>query len=386
MNAVSSSNRARSAHASVVKLTVAAPVAMQALSIAIVQRFLPSRSEGGVGHFTDQLAERLVQRGHDVTIFSADPAPAGAGYRVVQPDPDERMLRGRLGSVFGFGVWVARQDFSQFDIIHAMGDNHLLRTRVPVVRTLHGSALGEALHARRLATKAMFSSIYPLELAGIARATRTATDSDASMRHFPFVHARTIPNGVADVFFESTAAKSPEPSVLFVGHRLHDRKRGSLLLREFQAVVQPALPSAELWLVCEDDVEAPGVRCFSHLDIERLADLYRKAWVFCLPSSYEGFGRPYAEAMASGTPVLATPNPGAEELLRGGAYGAIVQPASLGAELLALLASRSRRQALAEAGRTRAADFRWEGVAADYEDLYAEAIAAKKPRGRGRQR
>jgi len=101
-------------------------------------------------------------------------------------------------------------------VIHAMGDNHLLRTRTPVVRTLHGSALGEALHARRLVTKALFTSIYPLELIGIARATRTATDSAASMRHFPLVHAATIPNGVADEFFASSDAKSAAPSITAV--------------------------------------------------------------------------------------------------------------------------------------------------------------------------
>jgi glycosyltransferase involved in cell wall biosynthesis len=345
------------------------------LKIAVLQRFLPTSSQGGVGHFTDQLATQLARRGHDLTVFSVDPAPPGATYRVVRPDAGEPVVRGRLGSIFGFGVWLARQDFSQFDVVHAMGDNHLLRTRPPVVRTLHGSALGEALHARRLATKLLFTSIYPLELAGIARATRTATDSAASMRHFPFVRARTIPNGIADAFFLSAGTKSSQPSVLFVGHRLHDRKRASLLLHAFQRVVQPSLPGAELWLVFDDRVDAPGVRCFRDLEVEQLAALYRQAWVFCLPSSYEGFGRPYAEAMASGTPVVATPNPGAEEVLRGGACGDIVPPASLGEELLALLGDSGRRDALARAGRIRARDFRWDGVARQYEELYTEAIA-----------
>ena len=350
--------------------------------IAVLQRFLPSRSPGGVGHFTHQLAGQLVARGHDVTVFSLDPAPQGAPYRVVQPDAGERVTRGRLGAIFGFGVWIARQDFSGFDVVHAMGDNHLLRSRTPVVRTLHGSALGEALHARRLATKALFSSIYPLELAGIARATRTATDSTASMRHFPFVRARTIPNGVPDEFFVPGEPKSRMPSVLFVGHRLDDRKRGALLLNEFQRVVRPALPDAELWLVCDDSVDAPGVRCFRDLELARLASLYGQAWIFCLPSSYEGFGRPYAEAMASGTPVVATPNLGAQEVLGGGSFGDIVSPTSLGPRLLSLLEDGERRDALARAGRGRAQDFRWDRVAGQYEELYTEAITMRSRAGR----
>ncbi len=351
--------------------------AVRPLRIAMLQRFLPSRSQGGVGHFTDQLAARLASRGHDVTLFSADPAPADARYRVVQPAAEERVTRGKLGNVFGFGLWLAGRDYSEFDVIHAMGDNHLLRTDTPVVRTLHGSALGEAIHARKLVTKALFAGIYPLELAGIARATRTATDSAASMRHFPFVHARTIPNGVADAFFSERRVKSPVPSILFVGHGLHDRKRGYLLLREFQRLVQPALPRAQLWLVCDDVVSAPGVHTFHDLALERLAALYRQAWVFCLPSSYEGFGRPYVEAMASGTAVVATPNPGAREILADGAYGDLVDPSRLGQRILALLQDDDARDDLARRGRSHAERFRWGGVVRQYEALYEEAIAAK---------
>ncbi|MBI5287633.1 MAG: glycosyltransferase family 4 protein [Chloroflexi bacterium] len=352
----------------------------------MLQRFLPSRSQGGVGHFTDQLADELSHRGHAVTMYALDPAPSGALYQVVQPGEHERVVSGRLGNIFGFGVWLARQDFSRFDVIHAMGDNHLLRTRTPVVRTLHGSALGEALHARRLVTKALFASIYPLELLGIARATRTASDSAASMRHFPLVHARTIFNGVADAFFEEGEAKSPDPSILFVGHRLHDRKRAYLLVDHFERIVRPAIPRAQLWLVFDNSVAAPGVRTFRDLPLAELAALYRRAWAFCLPSSYEGFGRPYAEAMASGTAVVATPNPGAEEILAGGDYGRIVSPDALGYSLVDLLRDTAARESLARLGRERACDFRWDGVARQYEELYAEAIAEKGTRSSTRRR
>jgi len=67
------------------------------MRIAVLQSFLPSRSQGGVGHFTDQLANQLVARGHQVTVHSLDPAPVGAAYEVVQPGPDVRLVRGRLG-------------------------------------------------------------------------------------------------------------------------------------------------------------------------------------------------------------------------------------------------------------------------------------------------
>lgn len=49
-----------------------------------------------------------------------------------------------------------------------------------------------------------------------------------------------------------------------------------------------------------------GVRVLGKVSLERLTEFYRRAWLFCLPSSYEGFGVPYIEAMASGTAVVAT--------------------------------------------------------------------------------
>jgi glycosyltransferase involved in cell wall biosynthesis len=155
-----------------------------------------------------------------------------------------------------------------------------------------------------------------------------------------------------------------------------------LLLDAFQRIVRPAVPGAQLWLVCEDTVLAPGVACYASLPLESLADLYRRAWVFCLPSSYEGFGRPYAEAMASGTPVVATPNAGAREVLDSGHYGVITPPARLGETLLAVLRDDAWRQRLATAGLARAATFDWARVVAQYERLYMQAMARK---GRGTQ-
>jgi glycosyltransferase involved in cell wall biosynthesis len=348
---------------------------MGPLKIALIQSSLPSRSQGGVGHFTDQLANRLVERGHVVTVFSLDEAPDGSNYAVVRPVSDTWYLRGRLGRVYGFGVWLALQDFAGFDVVHAMGDNHFLRTgRTPVVRTLSGSALAEAMHARRLVTRAFFLSIYPLEILGTARATRTVGISAGSLKHFPFIRPFTIPEGIPDTFYRRDVKKSEAPSILFVGHRLRDRKRAFLLIEVFQRVIRPVMPMAELWLVSDDPVDNPGVRHFSKLPIDALAHLYEQAWVFCLPSSYEGFGRPYAEAMASGTPVVATPNPGALEVLANGQFGVISSAGNLGEALLGLLGDPRRREALATAGRMRAEDFRWGKVAAQYELVYADAL------------
>jgi glycosyltransferase involved in cell wall biosynthesis len=99
-----------------------------------------------------------------------------------------------------------------------------------------------------------------------------------------------------------------------------------------------------------------------------------------LPSAYEGFGRPYVEALASGTPVVATPNPGAIEVLAHGRYGEICDPVDLGATLVRLLGDNDRRRELAREGLARARDFDWNRVTRDYVEVYLNVITASARR------
>ena len=102
------------------------------------------------------------------------------------------------------------------------------------------------------------------------------------------------------------------------------------------------------------------------------------AWVFCLPSSYEGFGVPYIEALAAGCPVVATPNPGAKEVLDHGRFGRIAPPERLGEVLLELLLDPALRNELSVRGRWRAQRYDWGLVAPDYEAVYSSLLTNRR--------
>jgi glycosyltransferase involved in cell wall biosynthesis len=173
--------------------------------------------------------------------------------------------------------------------------------------------------------------------------------------------------------------KAPQPTVLFVGE-MNTRKRGRFLLEVFQNYLLPRLPNAKLWLVCPERIEAKGVEWFGFAREDLLIRLYQQAWVFCLPSSYEGFGRPYLEALAAGTPVVATANPGAREILGNGKYGSLVNGRELGNALYELLTHEGLRRKYSERGLERAKEFSWSRVAEQYERLYEEAICGRSDR------
>jgi len=349
--------------------------------IAIVQRFLPPVSRGGVGHFAHGLATVLSSRGHAVTMFSEDPGPPGAPYevrRVTRANATPRTRRNPLG----FALRVGRLDFSAFDLIHAQGDDQFIprRSAPPVVRTLHGSSWAEAIHngVYRLSPRRflLHFTFYALELVSDLRADTVVAVSRHTGRHFLRLD-EVVPNGVdLGRFAPDDAPKAPQPTILFVGE-LRSRKRGDLLVDVVRRFVRPQVPDVRLWVVSPDRVDGEGIEWWGAVDDERLAGLYRSAWVMCLPSSYEGFGRPYIEAMAAGTAVIATPNPGAQEALDDGRAGLIVKKHDLGPALCRLLTNADARRTLAARGLERSREFAWDRVAVRYELIY-EAVLERR--------
>ncbi len=282
---------------------------------------------------------------------------------------------------FRFAWELGRLDWSSFDVVHAHGDDYFLWMKTPVhVRTMHGSCLAEALHITGAKNKLRMLGLGLSEVVAAAAAHRTVGVSENTLRSYPWIH-QMIPNGVNLEKYCPTEQKESVPTILFVG-TYKNRKRGELLMKVFEDCVRPALPDAKLWMVCSDAPSAPGVTVFGRVTEDKLVELYRKAWVFSLPSSYEGFGVPYIEAMASGTAVVATPNPGAKEVLGEGSFGHLVEPGELGHALVDLLKDPIKRAHFEKQGLQRAQDFSWTRIAQQYEELYQELGAASPERRR----
>jgi phosphatidylinositol alpha-mannosyltransferase len=348
------------------------------LKVAMVHRDLPCVPDrGGVSYHVHYLANHLVERQHEVTIFSTDPKPRDAKYQVHQIQIAPSLRRSKLFQLQIWPVLVARQDYSAFDIIHAHGDSQFLRSNsTPVVRTFYGSALAEALSAGKLRRKISQLSMYPLEwLSGKTAAMPTAI-SHTTAEHFPFIDT-IVPCGVDLKQFKPTKDKSPNPSILFVG-MLESRKRGNLLVDVFKKQVKPVIRNAELWLVCPEHIQQDGVMCYGKVSLHELAELYRKAWIFCLPSSYEGFGIPYIEALAAGTPVIATSNKGANEVLAEGTYGIICGEPELGQTLIDTIHNNDLRRELANEGLRYVSRFSWDKIVPRYECIYNSLLSKKQ--------
>lgn len=342
--------------------TTAAP-----LRVAMISYYLPSGSKIGVGYQVHALANALVDRGHSVTVFSSCGPSPGARYKT------ETLSLSGSNRTFKFALRLRHVDWTRFDVLHAHGDDYWLwRRRVPAhVRTLHGSCLSEALWVKGSRERLRMLLLGLSEVLASVVADETVAVSANTRRWLPWVRS-VVPNGV-DLARFRPGERSLTPSLLFVGTYLH-RKRGKLLTEVFQREVLPVVPDAELWMVCEDAPALPGVKVLGRVSDEELAELYRRAWAFCLPSTYEGFGIPYIEAMGSGCPVVATRNSGAVEVTCNGRLGVIAGDDRLGEAIVNLLTSASERQRLAQEGLNNVSRYDLRTVAAAYEAIYGRLL------------
>ena len=153
--------------------------------------------------------------------------------------------------------------------------------------------------------------------------------------------------------------------VLFLGV-LSQRKGISYLIDGFQRV---AIPNSELLLVGTPwRGHSPwagihGIRHLPWIDQRETPTLFGTADVLVLPSLVEGLARVLLEAMAAGVPVIATPNTGAEDIVRDGVDGYIVpirDDDAIADRLLRLHADPALRHEMASAARERARGFSWE--------------------------
>lgn len=342
---------------------------------------LTGAKRGGIERAAHDFAQGFACRGHRVTVWSYDPAPAGAAYEVRQP-PCGRFVTSWLGRRLAMGylgnLLVLAVPWQGCDVIVAMGDSLLLPLlRKPLVRVMHGSALGEALSAktpwRFLGQMGVFAGEL---LTGLTQRGCVAV-SQNTLRYNPFIK-RVIPNGVdLQRFKPNYEIKSTVPAIICVGS-LEGRKRGRMLIEWFSQLVKPRHPQAVLWFVGERGVPCDGVEYYLGISDEQLVSLYQRAWVYASPSSYEGFGLPYVEAMACATAVLASPNPGSREVLADGDYGILADDADFAIRLIELLDNRRRREELAAEGLTRAAYYSMDRMLDQYEALIVELIDERR--------
>lgn len=302
-------------------------------------------------------------------------------------------------------AYLARRD--RLDLLHGLAYALPLASRVPGVVTVYDLSFIELPSAAR-----RFNRIY---LGAITRwAARRATHicaisesgRQALIRRlgvpgervsviYPGIDRRFSPPPAAAVADFRRRKGLPERFLLYLG-TLEPRKNLPALVRAYGRLaagtaqggaVPPLLiagPKGWRYEEIFSEVERLGlggrVRFPGYVPAAEHALWYAAAELFVYPSSYEGFGLPVAEAMACGTPALASDATSLPEVV--GPGGVLVPPGDEGglAEALGrLLADPALRAELAEAGLRHVRQFSWERAAARQAAVYRRALGLEAP-------
>jgi len=192
--------------------------------------------------------------------------------------------------------------------------------------------------------------------------------SRRELRELLGVDAVVVPGGIDERFSPEAKLPTDRPYVLTVASRTARKNLGALeeTARRLRARGMELVAAGGERPQFRDDGGASALRSLGHVADEQLPALYAGAECFVLPSLYEGFGLPCLEAMACGTPVVAS-NAGALPETCGDA-ALLVDPRDPSA--IADAVDRAIGDArLRTAGLARAAQFSWDRTAREIDAL-----------------
>ena len=247
-----------------------------------------------------------------------------------------------------------------------------LRCHSPAVVTIHDLSFERAPSLMPLRDRLVFKTVVPRAARKAAHvlAVSERTKADVvDLYGVPPQRVTVTPHGVDPMF--SPGEGGGHTYALFVG-AVQERKNPLAALEAARAAGLPLVvagPSRDTGLSRELVRQGADVR--GYVTKAELAGLYRGAACLVMPSRYEGFGLPALEAMASGTPVVAAPDPALREVA--GDAAVFVEPERLADGIREALANRQR---LVAAGFVRARLFSWGETARRTVAVYLEVLAA----------
>lgn len=344
----------------------------------------------GVGRYTSDLAAALAHLpGIQLERLGAHAGGAGP----------VRRRAGRLGTAVAYyPVLLGREaGRRRVDLLHLPAPVTPVRAPVPLVVTVHDvrawrepEQFGRVgLRRHRLLTTRIVRGAARV-LVGTEQMRRDVVEFTG----VPSARVQVVPLGV-DARFNPVEPDPgrlahrfgipPGPFILWVG-TTEPRKGLAPLLRAF-ALMRRRAPHVALVLVgewgladaaVERDLEQLGRSIIrpGFVSDDELVTLYSASACFCFPSLYEGFGLPPLEAMACGTPVVASSRAGIPEVVGDG--GVLVDPEdpdALADALEAVVLDPAHAADLRRRGRARARHFTWARSAELTVGAYRAALA-----------
>lgn len=390
---------------------------------------------GGQGVYIKHLSKALVDIGHNVDVISGPPYPhldeevgliKMPSLDLYNPDhlfrPEKigdltnplnmyeflNVCTGSFPEPFTFGERAysyLKKQRKKYDIVHdnqclSYGIGRLAEKVIPTIVTIHHPITVDQQEdykvARTLYQKYRVFRWYSFirmqlkvakkfsHIITVSQFTKKDIAKEFSLDENKF---RVVHNGINNEFFyPKQNGPRPENSIIVTNSADTPLKGLNFLLeavaqiRKKQPVKLTVIGQPKKNGIIENLVTKLGIDDIVHftgrIDNEEFADYYAKATIAVVPSLYEGFGIPAAEAMACGVPLITTSGGALPEVV--GNAGIIVPPADAGAladSITYLFSHPEERKKYAQAGLARVNSvFSWTKAAQEVVEVYREAI------------
>ena len=365
---------------------------------------------GGVSEHIAHLRAEFLRLGHNVTVLAPRARQGGLeigrdfyGIGRTVPIPGNGSTVRITFDVTLYAAVKALMRAERFDVVHLQEP---LLPVLPYMVLLNSQAINVAtFHAFR-ASNPWYTAFKPYmtfvlsRLDGRIAVSVPAREFVSQYFEGPY---EIIPNGIDVDRYDAGVVPLPWasngiPRILFVG-RFNEPRKGFKYLLQAMPLVRQQFPTARLVVVGTGDPERfaglferhgiTGVDFVGFVPDHEKPRYYASCELFCAPSVRgESLGIVLLEAMASGSPVVASAIPGYETVVTHGQEGLLVppkDPQALALAIVRLLADRELRGRLGAAGQVTATSYDWPRVAARVLDVYqrSAAGAAAAPWRRG---
>lgn len=342
----------------------------------------------GVGRYLLQLLRRWPGRrhaGHPEIVLAAPALPVASrelGFRAVETG-------GTAGTWWEQSRLPALARAESADVIFSPAYTCPLRTRVPVVLTIHDISFTvhpEWFSAREGLRRRLLTKASARRAARIITVSRFSANEIEAHYGVPRSRIQVISHGITP--FPRPSGVEREPLVLFAGSIFNRRHVPELLAAI--ARLRPRHPHLRLAIVGENrtrprqdlvrEADALGIRAaveFADYAMDdHLAALYARARVFVFVSDYEGFGLTPLEALAAGVPPVVSDTAVAHETC--GEAALFVPPGEvdrLAAAVELLLQDEETRARILRAGPGVLSRYDWDRAAGETLAVLGQAAA-----------
>jgi glycosyltransferase involved in cell wall biosynthesis len=333
--------------------------------LVVVDADVLGRERTGDETYVDNLLQRLPDAAGEALRFAAltrrpDLVPTGVEPVEVSARRQELRMAWSVPRVLGR----LRPALAHFQ--HALP----ARCPCPAVVTIHDLSFERDPSAMPRLDRLVFKTVVPRAARKadkvIAVSQRTKADL-IELYAVPERRIAVVPHGVDPAF--TPGGGGAGAYVLFVG-AIQQRKNPLAAAEAARSVgLQLVLVGPTRDANLRDELERRGADLRGYVSKAELVELYRGAACLVLPSRYEGFGLPVLEAMASGAPVVATPDPAIREVA--GDAAILVEPGDLADGIRQAIADRER---LVAAGLDRSRMFSWDDSARRTVAVYREVL------------